>query len=373
MRVRTLGYGLLAASLAIGACGGDSEDGDGGGGSGGGSAGMPLDDVLPAIVELQCNAIDSCASDLMSIYLSGMQCEDYFGRMFEDGDWPNIVKAVEDGRIVYHGDKAQACLDAWAALGCDMFTMRAPSICDETLEGTVEEGGACTLDGECKGPFFCKVEGSCPGVCTARQGEGAACKSDDACQDGLGCDEGLDECVKPGTSGDACEQGEPGCVLGYMCLGAEEGTPGTCKDTSEILVGKEGEACDFEGGSFCEPGLSCVLEDWTSSGAVSNCRAQVASGGTCGIGIPSHCPAGEYCDADPQQTGSFEGQCVALPGDGEPCAGAVFQSCQPYHACVNDVCRQLQRLDGSCATDDECYSGNCETGSCAATNACTRD
>ena len=374
MRMRTLGYGLLAVSIALGACSSDSEDDNGSGGSSG-TSGMPLDDVRDALVELQCNAIDSCASDLMSIYLSGMDCESYFGRIFEDGEWSNMVKAVEDGRIVYHGDKAQDCLDAWAALECDMFTKRAPDICNDALEGTVDEGGSCTLNGECKGSLYCKVSNDCPGVCAPREDAGASCKSDDACKDGLTCDDSLEQCVQPGTSGDACDQGEPECLLGVMCVGADEddGTPGTCKETSEVFTGKQDEPCDFEGGTYCELGLSCVLENWTASGAEANCRTTADSGGTCGLAIPSHCPAGEYCNADPQTSGSFEGQCVPLPGEGEPCATTGFQTCQPYHVCVNDVCHELKRLDGSCGADDECYSDNCESGVCTATDACTAD
>jgi len=404
MRMRTIGYALLSSALALAACGGESVDSLGGGSGGtagtagsagtggtsgsagsagmsggagmggsGGSSGVPFDDIRDMIVQLQCDAIMECAGDIMSIYLPGMDCESYFGRAFEDGDWPNMQDAVEDGRVIYHGEKVEACFDAWAALGCDMFTNRAPEICEEALEGTVDEGGDCTLDMECKGPMFCKIEDACPGTCSARQSEGATCESADACENGLTCDDELEQCAVPGKAGDACNGGEPACVLGLYCDQEEDTQPGTCKEISELLVGEEDETCDLSS-AWCKPGLSCVVVNWTAAGPEAVCKPTVASGAACYIGLPNQCPPGEYCDADPQSTGSFEGKCVPSPGDGEPCASvATGVRCQPYHVCdANQVCQEMQRLDGDCANDDECHSANCASAKCSPTDPCAQ-
>lgn len=394
MQFKLLGVGFLALALA-GGCGGDDDDGESGGGGGsggsggsagssgsagsagstGGSAGgtsVPLSDAIEAVIDVQCNAILTCAGDLAELWLAGMDCDTYFGNSFRDGQWPLIEEAVADGSIIYDGTKIQACLDAWEALGCDIFVMREPPVCEEALQGTVDVGGDCTLNAECKGPTFCKSNDGCPGTCTARLSEGSACSESDQCEAGLTCDDLLGECVVPSPAGEPCKAGQPDCEFGLLCTGNEDTTPGTCMEMADVLVNGNGESCGFDSASWCEKGLSCVLVNWTASGPEATCQAVVASGATCGIGIPNQCPADEYCNADPQGTGSWTGTCVPLPTDGEPCADyEAGATCAPYHVCdTGGTCRQLQRLEGTCAEDATCYSDNCEAGECAPLNAC---
>ena len=371
MRMRTIGYGLAIGTFLLGACGGDDDSGTGG--SAGGTI-IPFDQVLGMIVDLQCNAIQTCAGDAFAIYLNGMTCETYFGNRFEDGDWPNIKKAIDEGRVKYDGKKAQACFDAWAAQGCDIFSSRAPEICDQTLEGTVAEGGDCTLNMECAGPLFCRVDTACPGKCTARMPGGSNCKDSDECQDGFTCDDTLKKCVVPAKKGEACQTGKPDCILGLFCQGATDTESGACKEISEVLVNNDGDACGFETASWCKDGLSCVVESWTQDGAQAKCKPKVNAGDTCGIGLPNQCPPDYQCDANPAG-GTWEGKCAPMPTDGEPCLTVEgLQQCANYHVCdtATKNCKAVQRLDGACSADNQCYSENCAGGKCAATDACTQ-
>jgi hypothetical protein len=255
-----------------------------------------------------------------------------------------------------------------------MFMSRAPDVCDLALEGTVADGGDCTLDMECIGPLFCKVDAACPGKCTARMPSGSTCKSSDGCQDGLACDDKLKTCVVPAKKGEACDNNNPECTLGLFCQHTEETLPGTCKEISEVLAGSEGDACTFDGASWCKEGLSCVLENWTQAGPEAKCKTKVGTGATCGVGIPNQCPVDEHCDAD-VTAGEWEGKCVPLPTDGEPCLTIEgLQQCANYHVCdaTSKNCKAIERLDGTCNADDQCYSENCASGKCTATDACTQ-
>jgi hypothetical protein len=110
-----------------------------------------------------------------------------------------------------------------------------------------------------------------------------------------------------------------------------------------------------------------VLEAWTAAGPQATCKPVVGSGTACGLGIPNQCPTSDYCNADPQSGGSFEGVCVPLPADGAPCAAReIPPRCAPYHICAaSGRCQQMQRLGGACATDTECYSNNCDGSTCS--------
>jgi hypothetical protein len=398
---RTIGVGWAVATVAMLSCGGSTDGGGGGGGAstdgggggggastggggggggastdggwgGGGAPAIPIDQLPAKIAQMQCGVVQACLGEAYELLLPGMDCETMFGRQVEDGDWTNIRKAIDEGRVVYHGDKAQACLDAWAAMGCDTVVNRAPDICEEALTGTVDDGGDCTVDAECKGRLFCKSDGACPGKCSALLGEGAACHDSDECESGLACDDTLQKCARPGKKGDACGAGKPDCMLGLLCLGASQTASGTCKELSEVFSEPAGSSCDIEHGPWCAIGSSCVVESWTANGPKATCKAPVGTGATCGVGVPNQCPADEYCNADLAH-GSFTGTCTALPKAGEDCVlMAGMTPCAPYHVCDSTgKCRLLQRLGAACQEDVECYSENCVGGVCTATNACT--
>ncbi|MFW5920506.1 MAG: EB domain-containing protein [Polyangiales bacterium] len=67
----------------------------------------------------------------------------------------------------------------------------------------------------------------------------------------------------------------------------------------------------------------------------------------------------------------LHGTCTPLPTDGEACVdGAIFRNCAGGHACVEGTCRQMRRIGGDCEADEQCYSGNCDGGTCAEAPLC---
>ena len=124
-------------------------------------------------------------------------------------------------------------------------------------------------------------------------------------------------------------------------------------------------------GPFCMEGLSCAITGFMpGSGVTAECIGPADSGGTCNVGFPDPCPEGEYCDAD-LMSGEIEGTCTALPTDGEPCVeGAVFRACAAEHVCSEGTCKSVGRIGDPCDADEQCYSGNCDGGSCAEAPLC---
>jgi hypothetical protein len=387
---RTLGYCAVVGVLFLAACGDEfqstdatggsagSDAGTGGSGGGAGSAGsagsgptVPLEDVPDMLIGLQCEMLMECAEELIQIYMPGVDCETMFGLQFRDSDWFNIEKGINEGRIIYHGDKAQDCIDAWRELQCDVFESRQPPVCEETLEGTVEQGGYCIIHAECIGNHYCKADGACPGNCAPRESEGSPCGDDDACKDGLYCDPMLG-CARYGKENSPCGGGQhPECALGTFCFGATDTSSGLCRPFEEVFAGGLDDSCNLDGGPLCKAGLSCVIATNPSGPPGSTCREKVGLNAPCGFGLPSQCPPTQYCDAN-VNLGVLEGKCVPLPGEGAPCVSwAPIQQCMPYHVCDEaGLCREMQRIGGPCSVDGVCYSEHCDGQSCAPNSAC---
>jgi len=356
---------LLACGLAASACE-DSTEVDPGQG-----ATVPFEDMPEKVAEALCAAYQECLGDYASFSLGGEDCEELFEKAFASDGYEQMKAAQDAGTATYHGDKAQACLDALAALGCDALIANSVPECDEAFAGTVDAGGDCTYDVECVGDLYCLIDGSCPGTCTAPGGTGADCDGDDQCEAGLYCEGDTSSCQTPAGAGDDCgEAAEAECAPGLLCIGEDEdqGTPGSCMSTSQVLVGQVGDGCDLFAGPWCEMGAHCAVIDFTGPGQLTmECVATADSGGDCHPAGPDMCPTGEFCEVPMQ---SIDGTCMALPGDGEPCADSWTKGCEAYHRCVDDVCEALQDNGGSCTDDDVCHSGHCNGGTCGPYDPC---
>lgn len=373
----------LMGTIAVCACGGSSNDGDlSSGGSGGtsgsggsGGAGVPVDELPQRYAAAACGAIEDCVGNLFQFFTNGEDCETLSEREFREGTLGQLKQDIDDGKIVYDGTKAEACFTALRARGCDLFVAGTTPECDAAIDGTVESGGECDNTGQCKGDLYCNANGMCPGTCTARGPAGSDCRSNDHCQDGLVCSEDTEKCVQPSKKGESCGGGvEPDCVGGLLCSGEDEdmGTPGTCDDADQVFVGKVGDTCSFDTGTFCDLGLSCVVQSFTPPQTIDlRCAEASSSGGACKWGFPDPCPDDEYCDADPE-SGSFDGTCQTLPTAGQPCVDSIGGiGCAPFHRCVDGTCASLQENGGQCSDDEACYSGNCDGGGCAGGDACS--
>lgn len=369
----SLALGLLVGSASLLSCGGSSEDG-GGGAGGGGPSGPAIDELPPLVAEVFCTAMKQCVGDsAYAVFFEGVDCKARMTAQLEDGGFVGMKAAITKGTVAYHPDQAQDCLDAYKAQNCAVFSSRSPGVCELTLEGKVVAGGECTLNVECAGDLYCKVDAACPGKCSPREAAGGACSSNDACESGLVCNEMTSKCEKPGGTGDACGLTHPGCAMTHICLGTDENTskPGTCRPMSETFVGKLDETCSLTQGPLCASGLSCIVSSIVPLGF--SCAADVAADAPCKLGAPDQCPSGQYCaDTDPTK-GDIDGTCKNAPGEGEACAGAFGGSaCATGLACgaKSLKCHALQRIGGVCTDADACYSGKCAGGTCAPGDDC---
>jgi hypothetical protein len=161
-------------------------------------------------------------------------------------------------------------------------------------------GGVCYLDDECIGGS-CELA-TCPGICVARGGLGAACTGSSECQSHLSCRSGL--CAGRGGAGDPCTAG-------------------------------------------CESGLFCD--------ATSTCRPLQGEGAACASDF--ECARDLYCPA---------GTCASLPAEGETCRDRFNEPrCDGDLRCVDSVCRAPNAEGATCTATAECYWGSrCLAGTC---------
>ena len=370
MRRRLWGLMSISTVALFAACGGSSDDGltD--------DKGTPIDDVPELYAEATCTAVEACFGPAFETFNSGEDCRADAEIAVED-DLQRLKDAIDDGRVKYDGTKVKPCIDKLKGLSCAALNGQQPEECEDVVDGTVENGGDCSMDAECQSEqAYCKAGNSCPGKCTPREAAGGACKRNSDCAVGLECSEDTDRCFKPAEEGQACRgTSEPDCGPGLFCIGADDdtGASGTCQDINEVLSAKEGDACSFDKGPFCGAGLHCVIDgiDETKGELITTCRKTVGAGEACKLGFPDQCNDNEYCAAPPE---SFEGTCTPKPKDGEPCATSPAdpesEICAPNTRCDGGTCRSRQKLGGSCQTDDVCYSENCVKGGCAPGGAC---
>jgi len=362
---------VLLSVATFDACGGSSNFTAGGGDS------LALDDLPSEFARAQCELVERCYGPLYHVFFSFEDCATRTEATFRDAGFGAIEAAVDAKTVKYDGEKAAKCLDTLAERDCTEINQRTLDACDDALKGSVEPGGDCNIDEECEGSRICEVAAQCPGTCVERYDAGHPCTENDECADGLVCSEATLRCVAPAGDGEACGGGlEPQCDGGLLCAGEdkEQARTGTCHPEDQIQEHGVGETCSPSVGELCEAGLSCVLDSLAPS---FTCRAIPASGGSCGIGFPEHCPAGEYCPISAAEIalGVFEASCAPLPEIGEPCAERPIEigaACEPYARCdaPTGTCLGLRGLGESCSSDELCHSGHCVDNGCASPRAC---
>lgn len=364
MRARSV-FALLPALALFSGCGSDDDSS--------GAPSIPLSEIPKELADAGCAAFTDCFGSAADWLFGGEDCVTRLETQVGDG-LPSIEDSLAAGRTRYAGDKVQACLDEVRAAGCEIASALESDACRAAIDGTVAVGGECEFDHECAGEAYCKSSGACPGTCTAREAVGAACDDNDHCAVGLACAEDTKRCYQPASAGDPCG-GSDGkeCAFGLFCAGQDEqsGKAGTCRTLSDVLVHAAGEACNPDAGELCSSGTSCVLDGVDGQTPKFACVAPATAAGPCKPGFPEHCPGGQYCMVP---SGTIEGTCTELPGDGQPCAVPPFGTeptlCAPYTRCESGNCRSLQHVGSSCQTDAVCYTEHCVAGKCAPGGAC---
>lgn len=377
MRLFLRGIGVAAALGAAALFGGCGSDVEASSSSGGGPTGVSVDQLAPKYAAVLCSTIETCFGPLAVAVTGPSDCAAEREREITDDFVPRLKGYIEAGTVIYRPDKVQACLDAIEAEGCDLLGGVVPDICEDALEGKVANGASCNDGVECIGDDFCAFNnGACPGTCTARQGENAACTENGECAIGLSCQSDAIKagtvCKKPADIGQACKGvSAPDCQPGAACVGETATVSGACKWAKDLATQGAGQSCDPGKESFCQESLSCVVDNFMMQ--TFKCAAVSVSGGTCRAGVPDPCPSGEYCNFDPA-TGSPDGICNKLPTDGQACADnplKIGPSCAAGHLCDGtSTCRARQLIGGTCTEDDVCYSRTCDNGKCVAPPAC---
>jgi len=296
---------------------------------------IDIDDLHGALVDRYCTIYVDCG-----IMKDFAQCHAYFDKLFdEDAD---IVAAVKAGKVIYHPDKAAACLDLVGG-SCDrdevLGSRTNGQVCDDVYEGTVHADGACALDEECISQD-CNIpnctDACCQGTCVGdtkpppRGAVGATCTSDSDCQNSF-CDPSALKCTAFLADGASCTSSSQ--CQSDSCAG----TPGAC----QTLVA-EGATCT--GTPQCRN-----IADSCNSQHVCDPGGEIGSACT----TSADCKPLDHCDTTSHL-------CAKRPVLGDACTGTydcIDNSwCDSTNTCVAPL------ADGAaCMDDQECTSKNCDT------------
>jgi hypothetical protein len=334
---------------------------------------VPLDDVPAMYAAALCDAYQDCAGELLQVFQPGEDCTALNTSRIDDSFGP-IQDAIDADRIVYDGTHLEACVNDIRGRSCAELMNRETPECEAALRGTVALGGECTLNEECVGSAFCKVEAACPGVCSELLAAGEDCTESNQCASGLECADDQ-TCTAPAGPGDVCKGGEPDCSIGYLCAGADDkaNTSGNCCTYDEVFTVATGQPCSFFDGELCQTNLVCEIQSFDAmAGIVAMCAPKKGSGQPCRLAIPDQCPTDEYCVIVPD---TLEGTCTPRPGAGAPCGPSALDEnapiiCVAGTACDGGTCRARAHLGQSCTTDTVCLSEHCNNGTCVSENAC---
>lgn len=277
----------------------------------------------------------------------------------------HLEAAVQSGTLTFRPAEAARCLAA--ITGCAVVgPTRSVAGCLEVLEGTIPDGGPCSVDEECAGDAYCgSPNGDCPGTCRVRAKENGQCLDARGCSPGDGsaiarCTLNVPQPPMPATGV---------CHVFEMRHGALLGEP--CGDVgSEDVDCARGLYCDRSGhcatpvpaggscasGERCGPGVEC---DGSTCVALV---VQTSVGGTCGTSTTS-------CNAlDDLVCTSGSCKKVGTGAAGSACTD-IGTTCQIGFFCDTSSgtarCAAQKGAGVACTRDKECQSGACSiAGSC---------
>ncbi len=160
------------------------------------------------------------------------------------------------GRLTFHPDKAQACIDKLAALKCQELKSNAtatPVECTTYVEPKTAVGGACAITDSCIGSWCNGGSATADGVCTSFLTAGQNCDAG-TCAAGTFCDGSPRTCIAKRADGAACSTNAE-CATGGCNDKNPDGGVGTCG-----LKGGAGTTCFVtQGCSAAGPGAFLLL------------------------------------------------------------------------------------------------------------------
>jgi hypothetical protein len=293
-----------------------------------GCGGMSYDEFVTERADAECDYLVRCHA-----VSSAADCRDYFARTQVDS--PSVPAALDASKLSYDEDAAEACIDAFADLSCDVTaqTTRDLAPCGDVLAGKLADGAACGFDRECESTYCdspscteacclgaCRPPRPLPGVgdpCTALCDETSFCGADSICAaylpEGAACDAfnicGTNlYCAGQATGPGSCA---PLPHLGETCDGPCAEVNAICNDGTCIPGGLAGDPCDdaFD----CSHYYSCEG---------SKCGAYPALGASC----TNRCADGAFCEG---------GTCVAQKATGAAC---LYNDECTSHLCERELC-----------------------------------
>lgn len=353
---------------------------------------IPLTKMAAAFAKIYCELMLTCEPVVADSW-NVPECPIVFYDSLMAASFAQLAQDIADGKVIYDGVVAAACVEAFAANGCISLS-GMPAVCEDVFVGNVPTGSTCISAEHCA-DGWCYGGANCPGICLPFIADGDACVEYASCGSGSDCSAGTCQ-PEPVLAmlGQACAAGPNGnlvvsCETHLVCVENEAGASvGTCKKKGSLYHLKAGNPCQpgdymslFFGGlksidlALCQSALSCVVDSLEPS-PTGTCQAAVVNGKACGSSIPDQCPAASYCHVN--EPGSFEGVCQSLPVAGETCLAddatlsAFTPTCALQFQCVADVCVALTGNGAVCTFDDYCSSGYCDpnTLTCALEPAC---
>jgi hypothetical protein len=284
-----------------------------------------------------------------------------------------IDVAVEAGRITIDPGLAHACIEGLAKVSCQTIFSGNPiwfldpycrlawipkqaygDPCFYSTDFTSPQA-ECVPGTYCGAGFSCTPNACCTGgICAdvgfMMPGLGEPCDPGNGCQPALGCKD--NRCVIPEVEGDPCSES---CSNGLICR-LDGSDPGRTHCLPEPPSVPEGQSC-LEA-SCASPAVPCLL---TPDGQDVVCVRPRERGEACDDLAPCN-QFYLYC---------HDGVCTDLPQLGENCdeAPQCLGSTAGVHCSVG-LCEAL-RPDGSpCFQPNDCQSGICTNGECAAPAVC---
>lgn len=297
--------------------------------------GLAFDDLHAASLQARCDYLQRCG-----LIADHAVCTALFRAPKDD----RLRAAIDAGKIRYDGAAAKRCQEALAVRSCDQTSreVRVPfEECTRMFSGTIEVGGECAFDGECRSGSCnapaCPVMTCCAGVClpTAFAALGESCANDEECVIGTFCSDSV--CVVLSQRGQPCKL-DTHCDHGFACIGATEQQHGACRALPLIH-----ESCPYlrcaEINAFCNDSQICAP-----------------------IGLPG-APCASDTDCSPYAQCGANGVCEDLPRLGMACKGNCAGEAWCNRSSGQGICSIPQENHSPCASPEQCASYHCEVGS----------
>lgn len=410
-RVAASGCALLVALAAATGCGGGAQSAcaNPDGGVGGVTlTNEPLDGFIDQLARAMCGWQFRCCDppeiDAMGAfsYLTESECQAVTTRLLAEAMF-EVRSSLNMNRTVIDQTLAMSCVRSFTEGTCNPtdkdFLIQPLSVwdrfnaCPNPFGGRVPADSACFLATECREGSTCTTGGltapttmatittprvplsmadglaSFFGHCLPDRQLGDACLTTLECAPGLYCRMTDFVCARPAKDGEPCSVAADVAGNVLATLIACDGNL-ICADKRCRRLPRQGEPCvslnlnQAANTPACDPspelGLSCAGRGFNGDGV---CQKATPSGGVCsnGGGLPA-CALPLACIAD--NTGDPGlGVCGPPPTAGSPCSADT--RCAAPAVCYldfNPVCvvPGKIRFGGSCMTDLDCLSLNCQ-------------